>query len=42
MDEEEGVEDANLVTDNLVDYSVYVQVQMNLSEKKIIICLCLY
>ena len=29
---EEGVEDSKLDTDNLVDCSEYVQVQMNLSE----------
>ena len=32
MDEEEGVDDFNLDTDNLVDCSGYVQVQMNLVE----------
>ena len=31
-DEEQGVEDSNLDTDNLVDCSEYVQVQMNLTK----------
>ena len=31
-DEEQGIEDSNVDTDNLVDGSKYVQVQMNLSN----------